>query len=112
MAKTFFVYILSNRSRSLYVGVTSNLGQRIAQHKEKLFEGHTVRYNIDRLVYCEEFSNADDAITREKQIKSYSRAKKIALIEGMNPAWDDLAVICERAEQAKADSSVAEAPSE
>jgi putative endonuclease len=107
MDKTFFVYILSSRSRSLYVGVTSNIIVRVAQHKEKVFEGHTARYNIDRLVYWEEFSNASDAIAREKQVKGYSRAKKDALINGMNPAWVDLSLVAEPSVKSKADSSVA-----
>lgn len=88
--KTFFVYLLSSRSRTLYVGMTSNLVTRVWQHKTKAVPGFTARYNIDRLVYFEEFGTADEAIAREKELKDWRREKKVALIEAANPAWEDL----------------------
>lgn len=88
--KTYFVYILSSRSRNIYVGVTSNLEQRVIQHKRRLIPGFTSRYNIHRLVYYEDFSRVQDAIAREKQIKGWVRSKKVALIESTNLTWEDL----------------------
>lgn len=88
--KQFHVYVMANRSRTLYVGVTSDLPQRVYQHKNKLIAGFTSKYNISRLVHFEDCSNALAAITREKQIKKWSRAKKIALIEVASPTWADL----------------------
>ncbi len=90
MAGQYYVYILTNRSRTLYVGVTSNLEKRALEHKQKLIPGFTAKYNIDRLVYYETTSDIRGAIAREKQIKGWRRAKKIALIETMNPQWEDL----------------------
>jgi putative endonuclease len=81
---------MASKSRTLYTGVTSNLERRVLQHKGKLLPGFTARYNIDRLVYFEGFGDVLAAITREKQIKSWSRKKKIALIESVNPDWKDL----------------------
>jgi putative endonuclease len=88
--RDFFVYIMSSPSRTLYVGVTNNLERRVWQHKEKLQDGFTKRYNITLLVYAETFSDPSSAIEREKQIKNWTRAKKVALIESLNPAWQDL----------------------
>lgn len=88
--REYHVYIMSNRSRTLYTGVTSNLGQRVRQHKEKLVSGFTSKYKIDRLVYVEATGDVNAAIGREKQIKGWSRAKKVALIESANPEWEDL----------------------
>lgn len=88
--KQFYVYILACKSRTIYVGVTSNLETRLYQHKHELLSGFTAQYNIDRLVYFEDFDDAAAAIRREKQIKKWSRAKKIALIEKTNPTWEDL----------------------
>ena len=92
-AKHFYVYIMSNRPRShvLYTGVTGNLPRRVFEHKNKLVPGFTTRYNLTRLVYYELFYYPGAAIEREKQIKSWSRHKKLALITSMNPKWDDLA---------------------
>jgi putative endonuclease len=81
---------MANIKGTLYTGVTSDLLQRVYDHKQKLIPGFTRRYNIDRLVYYEETQNIRNAITREKQIKSWRRAKKIALIQSINPAWKDL----------------------
>ena len=89
--KLFCVYIMTNVSNKvLYTGVTSNLPKRVYEHKEHLVDGFTKRYNVDKLVYYEVSPSAEGAILREKQIKAGSRAKKIALIEKINPAWVDL----------------------
>jgi putative endonuclease len=85
------VYIMANdRNGTLYTGVTSNLPQRIHQHREGLGEGFTRRYRCKLLVFYETYERMDEAIAREKQIKGGSRAKKLALIEAMNPQWRDL----------------------
>jgi putative endonuclease len=89
--KRFYVYILSSRSRNLYVGVTSDLMGRVSQHKDGHGSGFTSRYKIDRLVYLEEFASCVEAIAREKQIKAWTRAKRVALTESANPSWQDLA---------------------
>ena len=81
---------MANRTRRLYTGVTNDLQRRIYEHKHHLNEGFTKRYNIDRLVYYETIPDARAAIAREKQIKGWLRAKKIALIESTNPQWKDL----------------------
>jgi putative endonuclease len=85
------VYIIaSKRNGTLYTGVTSDLSQRAYQHREGLTPGFTSRYGCKRLVFYERYERMDEAIAREKQIKGGSRAKKIALIEAMNPEWNDL----------------------
>ncbi len=85
------VYILASQPRgTLYVGVTSNLVQRIWQHKNNLVEGFTSKYGVHVLVYYELHSTMLDAVAREKQLKAGSRAKKLALIEGLNSGWTDL----------------------
>jgi putative endonuclease len=84
------VYILASDGHALYVGVTNNLQRRVFEHQHKLMPGHTQKYNISRLVYFETTPNINAAITREKQIKGWTRAKKIALIELKNSAWADL----------------------
>ena len=89
--KTYSVYILSSKRKVLYIGVTSNLPQRIYQHKHKLVKCFTKRYNVDRLVYFTETNDVMEAICFEKKVKGWTRAKKIALVESMNPDWDDLA---------------------
>ena len=91
MEKRYFVYIMSSRSRTLYIGVTNNLYRRTAQHKFDAFPGFTARYQIHRLVYVETFNSIRVAIAREKELKGWRREKKIALIETMNPTWQDLA---------------------
>jgi putative endonuclease len=90
MSKTYFVYIMTNRSGTLYTGVTNNLERRVYEHKQKKIPGFTKKYNIDRLVYYEETPNIEEAIAREKQIKGWLRKKKIALIESLNPVLKDL----------------------
>jgi putative endonuclease len=91
MSKTGCVYILSNPSRTLYIGVTSDLKQRLYEHKNRLYRGFTADYRIDRLVYYAEYEDISIAIDREKQLKGWRRSKKIALIERENRCWDDLA---------------------
>ncbi|HUX02961.1 MAG TPA: GIY-YIG nuclease family protein [Phycisphaerae bacterium] len=86
----YYVYILTNRSGTLYVGVTNNLLRRLYEHKHKLIPGFTKRYNIDRLVYYEHTPDIRAAIAREKQIKPWRREKKVALIESKNRDWHDL----------------------
>jgi putative endonuclease len=90
----YYVYILTNKdNRVLYTGVCKNLRIRVYQHKHKTdFNFFTARYNINKLVYIEQFTDIKDAIAREKQIKAGSRAKKIALIEMENKKWKDLSV--------------------
>jgi putative endonuclease len=88
--KKYFVYILSNKSGTLYVGVTNNLERRLYEHKNKLNQGFTSKYNISRLVYFEPTDDVTVAITREKQIKGMLRSKKIELIKTMNPGLVDL----------------------
>jgi len=86
----FHVYILSSRSRTLYIGVTKHLQVRVLQHREMVPGSFTARYNITRLVYCERFQYIQNAIARETELKDWSRARKIALIESVNPTWEDL----------------------
>ena len=88
--KTYYVYIMASASRTLYTGVTNNLERRVLQHREKLQEGFTALYNINRLVYFEVFGDVRAAINREKQIKGWTRRKKIALIESVNRDWKNL----------------------
>ena len=87
----FHVYILASQTKVLYTGVTSNLSVRVTQHKNHVVAGFTKRYNVDRLVYFEEYSEAIVAIEREKRLKRMTRAKKIRLIERANSEWRDLA---------------------
>ena len=90
--KQYYVYIMTNRTyTALYTGVTSDLLKRVYEHKDKVTDGFTKRYQVNKLVYYEIFSDPQNAITREKQIKDRARQKKIELIEGMNPQWRDLA---------------------
>lgn len=91
MNKTYYVYIATNqRNTVLYTGFTSNLAGRMWQHKNKAVEGFTKRYNIDKLVFYETFSNPTDAIAAEKKIKGWIRKKKIDLIQKDNPEFKDL----------------------
>jgi putative endonuclease len=84
--------MMANRSRTLYCGVTSDLVRRVCEHKTMQNYGFARRYLIDRLVYFEQGDYIRDAIAREKQVKGWTRAKKVALIESMNPGWEDLSV--------------------
>ena len=90
MMKQYFVYIMASASGTLYTGVTGDLERRVAEHKQKLIPGFTARYNITRLIWYETTPDVKSAIAREKQIKGWLRAKKIALIESVNPQWRDL----------------------
>ena len=89
-SRTFYVYIMASPSGTLYVGMTSDIKQRVWQHKEKLTKGFTQKHNITRLLYAETFGDPMSAIAREKQIKAYRREKKVALIDSENPEWNDL----------------------
>lgn len=88
--KHYYVYIMTSSTGTLYTGMTNNLERRVYEHKNKLIDGFTKKYNITRLVYFEVFGDVRDAIVREKQIKSWRRSKKIDLIKSMNPEWQDL----------------------
>ena len=87
---SYFTYIMASRSRTLYVGVTGNLQQRVFEHKWKEHDGFTAHYNCDRLVWFERHQDVVKAIAREKELKGWRRAKKMALIESANAAWVDL----------------------
>lgn len=86
----YYVYILSSKSKVLYIGVTNDLIRRIEEHKNKEIKGFTEKYNVDRLVHFEETNDIHEALTREKQLKKWNRKWKIELIEEENPNWDDL----------------------
>ena len=95
MDKRYYVYILTNRNNHvLYTGVTNNLARRIFEHKNGAGDTFTSKYNLHKLVYFEETNNVESAILREKQIKKGSRRKKLELIEGINPDWNDLMEVC------------------
>ncbi len=91
-SRQYYVYILTNRSRTLYVGMTNDLRRRVYEHRRKLVPGFTKKYNLTWLAYYEETADVHSAIAREKQIKGWRRSKKIALIETANPNWRDLAM--------------------
>ncbi|MEA5568118.1 GIY-YIG nuclease family protein [Anabaena sp. UHCC 0399] len=86
----YYIYIMTNNSKTLYTGVTNDLNRRVYEHKQKIIPGFTQKYNITKLVYFEDTSDVNTAIAREKQIKGWLREKKIALIESINPEWKDL----------------------
>ena len=88
--KQYYIYIMANRSKTLYIGVTNNLERRLYEHKHHLVAGFTSKYQTTRLVYSEEMSDVYAAIEREKHLKGWLRAKKLALIESINPEWRDL----------------------
>ena len=88
--RTYFVYIMTSPSRTLYTGVTNNLERRVFEHKEKKPGSFTTRYKVISLAYYEEFADINEAISREKEIKIMLRSRKIELIESMNPQWRDL----------------------
>jgi putative endonuclease len=89
--RSYYVYIMANVARTLYAGVTNNLERRVWEHKVGDGGYFTSKYKLHRLVYCDETGDVEAAIQREKQIKGWSRERKIALIESMNPTWQDLA---------------------
>jgi putative endonuclease len=86
----YFVYIVTNRSKTLYTGVTNNLMRRVREHKTGTGSGFTAKFKLDRLVYFERFEDVHNAIEREKRIKGWLRIKKVALIVSINPSWKDL----------------------
>jgi len=91
MDRRFYVYMLTNfKNTVIYTGVTNDLIRRVFEHRMKLRDGFTKRYNITKLVYYEEFVDVKNALTREKQIKGGSRRKKVELIDKFNPEWRDL----------------------
>ena len=93
MEKQYYVYILTNwNNKVMYVGVTNNLARRVYEHKNKLVDGFTNKYNINKLVYYEQTTDVNSAIAREKQIKGWHREKKDALVLAINPAWKDLSL--------------------
>lgn len=89
-SKTYYVYIMTNQSRTVYVGLTNNIQRRVREHKDGLIEGFSNRYNIDTLVYVESFGDVYSAIAREKQLKRWRREKKLRLIAQENSDWRDL----------------------
>jgi putative endonuclease len=97
--RTYFTYMVASRSRTIYVGITGDLHRRVFQHKRKTYAGFTDTYNCNRLVWFERYMNPSNAIAREKQLKGWVRAKKIALIEKENPTWEDLSAQWYTAEQ-------------
>ncbi len=88
----FWVYIMASRSRRIYTGVTNDIERRVQEHKSGEVEGFTQKYKINRLVYRERFHYIDNAIAREKEIKGWDRARRVALIESENPTWEDLSL--------------------
>src|SRR5215472_1019504 len=91
-SRCYFIYILTNRTRTLYIGVTNDLVRRVYEHRSGDIPGFTSKYKIHRLVYFEEFLDIRQAIAREKEIKGWLRSRKIQLIESVNPAWKDLSL--------------------
>jgi putative endonuclease len=91
MSEQYYIYLMTNKDNTvLYTGVTNDLIKRVYEHKEKLIAGFTSKYNVNKLVYYEIFTDINSAIAREKQIKAGSRQKKIDLVNSMNPEWRDL----------------------
>jgi len=89
--KNYYVYLLTNwNNRVMYVGMTNNLERRVYEHKKKLVSGFTKKYNINKLVYFEETSDVNAALSREKEIKKWRREKKDSLVLNVNPEWRDL----------------------
>jgi putative endonuclease len=103
MLRSYWVYIMSGRTKTLYVGVTNNLERRVDEHKSGTVPSFTSKYRLDRLIYFEEYADIRAAIEREKQIKRWRRAKKLALIESMNPQWKDLSL--DRGDRGPAEAS-------
>ena len=88
--RSFWVYVLASRIGTFYIGVTNDLVRRVYEHRSKFVPGFTRKYRVDRLIYFEQFSTAEEAIRREKPMKKWNRQWKIQLIEKSNPNWDDL----------------------
>jgi putative endonuclease len=104
--KIYFVYIMTNRSKSLYVGVTNSLIRRVREHKSGIGSMFTTKYKLDRLVYYERYEDVHRAIGREKEIKGWLRIEKIALIVSVNPAWRDLSLEWYRRHPFEPDASI------
>ena len=88
--ETYYVYIMASRSRVLYIGMTWNLHRRVRQHRSRAISGFTRKYNVTRLVYFEATTGKESALMRERVLKGWGRARKIALVEATNPSWRDL----------------------
>jgi len=88
--RQYYVYIMASRTKTLYVGMTNDLERRAYEHKHRVMKGFSSKYNVSRLVYFETIGDVAAAIRRERQIKGWRRARKIALVESANPEWDDL----------------------
>ncbi|MFA5197361.1 MAG: GIY-YIG nuclease family protein [Patescibacteria group bacterium] len=88
--REYFVYIMTNQSGTLYIGVTNNLEKRVLEHKNELIDGFTKKYNCKKLIYFEQTSDVESAISREKQLKKWRREKKVKLINKLNPSLEDL----------------------
>ncbi len=88
----YYVYIMTSRNRTLYIGVTRDLTRRVFEHKQQLTTGFTKKYKVSSLVFFETTSDVEVAIAREKQLKGWRRSKKVALIESTNPGWNDLSL--------------------
>lgn len=93
--RRYYVYIMASQSGTLYIGVTNDLERRVLEHKNSLFKGFTKKYSCHKLIYYEQGSDVETMISREKQLKKWSRPKKIKLIEGLNPSWRDLSASLE-----------------
>ena len=89
----YYVYILTNKTNAvMYIGMTNDLQRRLCEHQNEQLEGFTKKYHVHKLVYVEEYTQSNDAISREKQLKKWRRSKKNWLVERQNPSWDDLGV--------------------
>ncbi len=108
----YYVYIMASYRGTLYTGVTNDLDRRVYEHRHKLVEGFTKKYNVSKLVYYEVTANVEAAIAREKQIKDWRRSKRVALIESMNPYWVDLVEEWSEKDPPTPDSSPDESGSE
>ncbi len=93
MERNYYVYILANKTNStIYIGVTRDISRRIDEHTNKYVDGFCEKYNVNKLVYCEVYNDIKLAIAREKQLKGWTRAKKNALIESVNPKWQEMEI--------------------
>ncbi|MEK7611326.1 MAG: GIY-YIG nuclease family protein [Patescibacteria group bacterium] len=92
MENIFHVYILTNRSATLYIGITSDLNRRIWEHKNKMIDGFTKRYNINKLIYLEDYDTPLEAIAREKELKGWTRQKKMKMIKEVNPNFSEIGI--------------------
>jgi putative endonuclease len=104
--KSYYVYMMSSPSRTLYIGMTNDLERRVNEHKSGVFDSFTKRYRVDRLVYFQETNDVNAAISAEKQLKGLSRAKKIGLIEAENLKWQDLSAESEPIAESSAETGI------